>query len=51
MRTFPVVMIMTPVSALLVIDWIRYCCCVQHHLELLDMRVDLFIIFGEIGMI
>jgi hypothetical protein len=49
MRTLPVVIIMTPVSVLLVIDRNRYGCHVQHHLESLDMHVDLFIIFGEMG--
>jgi hypothetical protein len=43
--------IMTSVSVLLVIDWIRYRCCIQHRLELLDMCVDLFIILREMGVI
>jgi hypothetical protein len=47
MRTLLVVIIMTPVSVLQVIDWIRVYCCIQHHLEALDMGVDFFIIFGE----
>jgi hypothetical protein len=46
-KAFPVVIIMTPVSVLLVIDWICNHCCVQHCLEPLNMRVDLFIILGE----
>jgi hypothetical protein len=37
------------VSILLVIDWIRNCCRVQHRLEPLDMRVDCFIILGEMA--
>jgi hypothetical protein len=45
------VIILTPVSVLLVIDWICYHCCIHHRLELLDMSVDLFIIFGEMGLI
>jgi hypothetical protein len=40
---------MTPIFVLLVIDRIRYCCCVQHHPKSLDMRLDLFVIFGEMG--
>jgi hypothetical protein len=28
MGTMPVVILVTPVFALLVMDWIRYCCCV-----------------------
>jgi hypothetical protein len=47
MKAFPVVIIMTLVSVLLVIDRIRHCCCVQHRLEPLDMHVNLFIILGE----
>jgi hypothetical protein len=34
---------------LLVIDWICYYCYVQHRLESLDMRIDLFVVFGEMG--
>jgi hypothetical protein len=49
MKAFPVVTIMTPISVLLVIDWIHYCCYIQHLLCHLDMRVDLFIILGEMG--
>jgi hypothetical protein len=51
MRTFSVVIIMTPVFVLLFTDQIRYSCYVQHRLESLDMHVDLFIIFGEMGVI
>jgi hypothetical protein len=51
MKAFPVVIIMALFSVLLVIDLICYHCCVQHHLEPLDMRVDLFIILGEMGVI
>jgi hypothetical protein len=43
------VIIMTPASVLLVIDKICYCCCIQHRLESLDMHVDLFVIFMEMG--
>jgi hypothetical protein len=50
-KAFLVVIIMTPVSVLLVTDWIRYCCRVQHRLESLDMRIDLFVILGEMGVI
>jgi hypothetical protein len=46
-----VVITMTPVSVHLVIDQICYRCCIQHHLELLDMRANLFIILGEMGVI
>jgi hypothetical protein len=42
---------MTLVSALLVVDWIRYCCYVQHRLESLDVHIDLFIILREMGVI
>jgi hypothetical protein len=42
---------MTSVFVLLVIDWIHYHCCVQHHLEPLDMHVDLFVILREMGVI
>jgi hypothetical protein len=42
---------MTPVSVLLVIDKIRYCCHVQHRLESFDMHIDLFVISGEMGVI
>jgi hypothetical protein len=38
------VKLMTPVSILVVVDRIYHCCCVQHRLEALDMRVDFFII-------
>jgi hypothetical protein len=50
-RTLLMVIIMTPVSVLLLIDRIRYYCRVQHRLESLGMHVDLFIIFGEMGVI
>jgi hypothetical protein len=50
MRALPAVIIMTPISVLLVIDWILYCCHVQHHLESIDVRVDFFVIFGEMGV-
>jgi hypothetical protein len=43
--TLPVVKLQTPVSVLTVMDWICHNYYVQHHLEELDMRVDLFIIF------
>jgi hypothetical protein len=49
MKAFLVVTIMTPVSVLPVIDWIRYHCCNQRRLEPLDMCIDLFIILGEMG--
>jgi hypothetical protein len=49
LEAFPVVIIMTPVSVLLVIDWIRNCCRIEHHLEPLDMCVYLFVIFGGDG--
>jgi hypothetical protein len=51
MRTLLIVMIMTLVSILLVIDRIRYCCPIQHRMESLNVCVDLFIIFGEMGVI
>jgi RsiW-degrading membrane proteinase PrsW (M82 family) len=50
MRTITVVIIVTPVFVLLVIDSICYYCRIQHHLESLDVRVDLFVIFGEMGV-
>jgi hypothetical protein len=50
-KAFPVVAIMTPVSVLLVIDWVHYRCCIQHCLEPLHLRVDLFIILGSWGVI
>jgi predicted membrane channel-forming protein YqfA (hemolysin III family) len=39
------------VTILLVVGQICYRCCVQHRLESLDMRVDLFIVLGEMGVI
>jgi uncharacterized metal-binding protein len=51
MKTFPMVTIMTPVTILLVVDQIWYRCCVQHCLESLGMRVDLFIVLGKMGVI
>jgi hypothetical protein len=42
---------MIPVTVLLVVDRICYRRRVKHCLELLDMRVDLFIILGEMGVI
>jgi hypothetical protein len=51
MRTLLVVIIMTPIFVLVVIDWIRYRCCVQHRLEAVDVRIDFLVIFGEMGVI
>jgi predicted TIM-barrel enzyme len=48
-KTLPVVPVITQVTVLLVVDRICYRCCVQHRLEPLDMRIDLFIALGEIG--
>jgi hypothetical protein len=48
-RTLPVVIIMTPISILMVIDWICYYCRVQHRLESLDVHIDLFVIFSKMG--
>jgi hypothetical protein len=48
-KTLPVVTVMTPVTALLVVDRILYHRHVQHCLEPLNMRIDLFIILGEMG--
>jgi hypothetical protein len=48
-KVFPVVIIMSLVSVLLVVDWICNHCRVQHHLERIGMRVDYFIIHGEMG--
>jgi hypothetical protein len=45
----PVVTFMTPVSILLVMDWFRYGSRIQHLLKALNMRVDLFIIFWQVG--
>jgi hypothetical protein len=45
--TLPMVFFMTPTFVLLVMDWIRCGCCVQHRLEALNMRVDFFVIFGK----
>jgi hypothetical protein len=45
MKTLPMVTI------LLVVDRIWYHCCVQHCLESLSMRVDLFIVLGKTGVI
>jgi hypothetical protein len=44
--TLLVVRLMTLVSILMTVDWIHHGCCVQHHLQELDMRADFFIIFG-----
>jgi hypothetical protein len=41
-----VVVFRTPVFVLLVMDWIRYGCCIQHRLEALNMPIDFFIVFG-----
>jgi hypothetical protein len=43
--TLLVVIFMTPISILLVEDWIRHGCCFHHRLEALDMCIDFFIIF------
>jgi hypothetical protein len=45
MRTLPMVNLVAPVSVLLVVNWIYHGCCVEHHLEALDMHVDFFIVF------
>jgi hypothetical protein len=42
--TLPVVKVVTPFSVLTVVDQIYHGYCAQHHLELLDMQVDFFII-------
>jgi hypothetical protein len=49
--TMPVVIFMTPVFILLVVEWIRYGCCVQHRLEELYMHVYFIIIFGKMRVI
>jgi hypothetical protein len=48
-KTLPVVLVITQVTVLLVVDRICCRCCVQYHLESLDMRIDLFIVFGRWG--
>jgi hypothetical protein len=45
-RTLPVVKLVAPVFALLVVNWIHHGCCVKHRLEALDMCVDFFVVFG-----
>jgi hypothetical protein len=44
--TLSMVKLVTPVSVLVIVDWIDYGCYVQHHLEVLNMCVDFFIILG-----
>jgi hypothetical protein len=39
------------VTVLLVVDRIYYHCCIQYRLEPFDMRIDLFIILREMGVI
>jgi hypothetical protein len=46
MGTLPVVKLVTLDSVFAVVDWVHHCCCVQHRLEAIDMRVDFFIFFG-----
>jgi hypothetical protein len=40
---------MTPISVLLIVFWVRYRCCVQHHLEAFNMRIAFLIIFWQVG--
>jgi hypothetical protein len=47
----PVVKLVTAVSILIVVDQIYHKCCLQHHMQALDMHVDFFIIFGQMGVI
>jgi hypothetical protein len=49
--TMPVVKLVTAVSILIVVDQIYHNCCLQHHMQALDMHVDFFIIFGQMGVI
>jgi hypothetical protein len=45
--TVPVVIFVTPIFVPLVMDCIRYGCCILHRLEAFDMLIDFFIIFGQ----
>jgi hypothetical protein len=45
METLLVVIIVTPVFVLLIVDWVRYHCYVQHRLEAFNVRIDFLIIF------
>jgi hypothetical protein len=51
MKTLLVVIIMTPIAVLLDRDSFRYCCYIKHRLEFLDIHIDPFVIFGEMGVI
>jgi hypothetical protein len=46
-----VVIFVTPVSNLLVVNWIHHGYCIQHRLEALEKCIDFFIIFGKWGVI
>jgi hypothetical protein len=49
MRTLSVVKLVTLVSILVDVDRIHHGLHVQHRLEALDMHIEFFIIFGEMG--
>jgi hypothetical protein len=49
METLLVVIIVTPVFVLLIVDWVRYHCYVQHRLEAFNVRIDFLIIFWQMG--
>jgi hypothetical protein len=44
--TLSVVILVTPVFVLLVMDWIHYGFCVQHHPEM-HMGIDFFVVFVQ----
>jgi hypothetical protein len=47
-RTLSVVKLMTPYLAVTVEDWVDHGCCIQHHLEVLYMCIDFFIVFRQV---
>jgi hypothetical protein len=49
--TMPVLRLVSLVSDLTVMDRIHHGCYVQHRLEALNMHIDFFIIFGQMGVI
>jgi hypothetical protein len=48
MRTLPVVMLMTPCFIITVEHWVNHYCCIQHHVEVLHVCVNFFIVFWQV---
>jgi hypothetical protein len=49
MQTLSVVKPVTPYFTITVEDRVNHGCCVQHHLNVLYMRIDFFIVFRQMG--